>query len=190
MLQGYILGSAVNNILSNNNWASLIVQLVKNPPGMQETLVWYLVWKDLLKSYPLQYSWTSLVAQLVKNPPAMEETWIWSLGWEDPWRSERPPTPSFWPGEFHELYSSWGLKEMDMTDWLSLLLTIINIHFSPIFLNCLIIPLSPMFSKFLQIVKTFFWKEKHLFMYGYRICAFIYVWVHSLNAIKCVMPEH
>ena len=39
MLQGYILDSAVNNILSNNNWASLIVQLVKNPPGMQETLV-------------------------------------------------------------------------------------------------------------------------------------------------------
>ena len=36
--------------------------------------------------YPLQYSWASLVAQLVKNPP----------------------TPVFWPGEFH------GLESMDL----------------------------------------------------------------------------
>ena len=25
------------------------------------------------------------------------------------------PTPEFWPGEFHGLYSSWGCKESDMT---------------------------------------------------------------------------
>ena len=29
-------------------------------------------------------------------------------------------TPVFWPGEFHGLYSPWGLKEPDMTEWLSL----------------------------------------------------------------------
>ena len=29
-------------------------------------------------------------------------------------------TPVFWPGEFHGLYSSWGRKESDMTEWLSL----------------------------------------------------------------------
>ena len=55
--------------------------------------------------YPLQYSWASLVAQLVKNPPAMRETWAWSLAWEDPLERERLPTPVFWPGEFHGLYS-------------------------------------------------------------------------------------
>ena len=33
---------------------------------------------------------------------------------------ERLPTPAFWPGEFLELYSSWGLKELDMTEPLSL----------------------------------------------------------------------
>ena len=41
------------------SWASLIAQLVKNPPAMQETLVRFLSWEDLLekgKSYPLQYS--------------------------------------------------------------------------------------------------------------------------------------
>ena len=51
--------------------------------------------------YLFQYSWASLVAQLVKNPPAMQETWIGKI----PWRRERLPTPVFWPGEFHGLYS-------------------------------------------------------------------------------------
>ena len=26
------------------------------------------------------------------------------------------PIPGFWPGEFHELYSPWGCKELDMTE--------------------------------------------------------------------------
>ena len=51
--------------------------------------------------YPLQYSWASLVAQLVKNLPAIWETWVGKI----PWRRERLPTPIFWPGAIHELYS-------------------------------------------------------------------------------------
>ena len=46
-------------------WASLIAQLVKNPPAMQDTLVQFLGWEDLLDEgigNPLQYSWASLVA--------------------------------------------------------------------------------------------------------------------------------
>ena len=31
------------------------------------------------------------------------------------------PPPVFWPGEFHKLYSPWGHKESDMTEWLSTL---------------------------------------------------------------------
>ena len=27
-----------------------------------------------------------------------------------PWRRERLPTPVFWPGEFHGLYSPWGCR--------------------------------------------------------------------------------
>ena len=74
--------------------------------------------------YPLQYSWTSLVAQLEKNPPAMWETWA-QCGfnpWVEKisWRRERLPTPVFWPGEFHGLYSSWGHKESDTIEQLSL----------------------------------------------------------------------
>ena len=59
--------------------ASLIAQLVKNPPAVQETLVQFLGQEDLLEKgtgYPLQYSWASLVAQLIKNLPAMRETWL------------------------------------------------------------------------------------------------------------------
>ena len=62
--------------------------------------------------YPLQYSSASLVAQLVKNLPAMRETWVRKI----PWRRERLPTPVFWPGEFHGLYSPWGHKELDTTE--------------------------------------------------------------------------
>ena len=83
----------------------------------------------------------SLVAQLVRNPPVMGETWVWSLGWEDPLEEEMAttpvflpgeshgqrslareqlPTPVFWLREFQRLYSPWGHKESDTTEWLSL----------------------------------------------------------------------
>ena len=59
---------------------SMIHQLVKNPPAMQET------WVRFQKGtgYPLQYPWASLLAQLVKNPTCNLKTWVQSLGWEDP----------------------------------------------------------------------------------------------------------
>ena len=40
------------------------------------------------------------------------------------WRRKRQPTPEFWPGKFHELYSPWGCKEWDMTERLSLSLQV------------------------------------------------------------------
>ena len=61
------------------SWASLVVQLVKNLPSMQETPVCI---PGSGRSpgegigSPLQYSWASLVVQLVKNPPTMWETWL------------------------------------------------------------------------------------------------------------------
>ena len=61
--------------------------------------------------------WASLVAQLVKNLPAMPETWVRSLGWEDPLEKGKAiPTPVFWPGEFHGLYSPWGRKQSAMPE--------------------------------------------------------------------------
>ena len=65
--------------------ASLIAQLVKNPPALQETPSIPVLVRSPGKGigYLLQYSWASLAAQLVRNPPAMWETWVQSLGWED-----------------------------------------------------------------------------------------------------------
>ena len=64
--------------------------------------------------------WASLVAQLVKNTAA-----VWGPGFDPwigkiPWRREGLPTPVFWPGEFHGLFSLWGRKEVDTTERLSL----------------------------------------------------------------------
>ena len=44
------------------------------------------------------------------------DSWVGKI----PWRRERIPTPVFWPGEFHGLYSTWGRKESDTTERLSL----------------------------------------------------------------------
>ena len=67
-------------------------------------------------SYSLQYSWASLVAQLY----CLRETWGSSLGWENPLEKEKLPTPLFWLGESHGLYSLLACKESDTTERLSL----------------------------------------------------------------------
>ena len=56
--------------------ASLVAQLIKNPPAIQETLVQFLGWEDLMEKGQATYSsipWASLVVQLVKNPPAKKK---------------------------------------------------------------------------------------------------------------------
>ena len=63
---------------------------------------------------------------MVKNLPSMQETQVRSLGWEVPWRRAWQPIPVFLTGESHGQrslvgYSLWGLKELDTTEWLSLL---------------------------------------------------------------------
>ena len=69
--------------------ASLIAQLVKNPPAMQETWVWSLGWEVSLK----------------KGMAAHSSILI--LAWRTPWREE--------PGG----YSLRGHRESDMTEWLA-----------------------------------------------------------------------
>ena len=65
----------------------------------------------------LHTKWTSLVAQLclLCRRPGFDP----GVG-KIPWRSQRLPTPAFWPGEFHGLYSPWGRKESDTAERLSL----------------------------------------------------------------------
>ena len=76
---------------------------------------------------PYRSLWASLVAQIVKSLPAMQETQVQSLGQEDPltWRRKWQPTPVSLPGESHGQrslagYSTWGLKEVDTSEGLTL----------------------------------------------------------------------
>ena len=60
LLTTYILWYKINNCISITlTWASLVVQMVKNPPGMRETRVRFLGQEDPLEegmTTPLQYS--------------------------------------------------------------------------------------------------------------------------------------
>ena len=57
-----------------------------------------------------------LYVKLIRTQSMLADSWIGKI----PWKRERLPTPAFWPGEFHGLYSPWGRKESDMTKQLSL----------------------------------------------------------------------
>ena len=74
---------------------------------------------------------------MVKNSPAMQETWVQSLGlgWEDSLARERLPTLVFCPGQFLGLYSSWGRKESDMIEQLSLLFFTYDVQCSAVLLR-------------------------------------------------------
>ena len=105
--------------------ASLVTQLVKNPPAMLETQVRFLGREDPLRDRLATLSSASLVAQMVKNPPAKQETRVGSLGQEDPLQ-EGMAIPSIilawripWtekPGELQPIRSqSWTqLKQLSM----------------------------------------------------------------------------
>ena len=73
--------------------------------------------------------WASLVAQTVKNPPAMWETWVQSLGWEDPLEKESTTHSTILAWRISwTVYSPWGHTESDMTEWLSLLLSLFLVN--------------------------------------------------------------
>ena len=88
--------------------ASLVAQLVKNPPAVQETPVWFLGWEDPLeKGLTTHSSILGLPCGSAGKESACNMGDLGSipgLG-RFPWRRERLPTPVLWPGEFHGLYS-------------------------------------------------------------------------------------
>ena len=78
--------------------------------------------------YSLQYSWASLVVQLVKNLAAIRETWAPPLGWEDPLEKGKATHSSILARRFHGLYSPRCRKESDLTEQLSLSLSLESIN--------------------------------------------------------------
>ena len=61
--------------------ASLVAQLVKNPPAMWETWVWSLVWEDLLEKgkanhssiLPWRIPWTVMVHGVAKSQTGLSD---------------------------------------------------------------------------------------------------------------------
>ena len=110
---GWLLIRAENTFKQLEQPASLVAQLVKNPPAMQET-------PSLIPrlgrspgegiGYPLQFSWASLVAQMVKNP--MQEVWIQSLVWEGPLEEDMATHSSILCLENPVDRGAWRLQSM------------------------------------------------------------------------------
>ena len=88
--------------------SSLIAQLVKNLPAMQETPIPGSGIPVIL-GYPCGSAGKKIRLQRVR--PGLD-LWVGNI----PWRRERLPTPVFRPGDFHRLYSPWGPKELDVTE--------------------------------------------------------------------------
>ena len=74
----------------------------------------------------IRYSWFFSVGELYFN-----------IVGKIRWRKEWLPTPVFWPGEFHRLYSPWGCKESDTTERLSLKVVLTNAML--LLLSCLVV---------------------------------------------------
>ena len=70
----------------------------------------------VISGLPLWLSWQRIHLQYGR--PGFD-LWVGKV----PWRREWLPTPVFWPGDFHGLYSPCSRKESDMTEVISLLLT-------------------------------------------------------------------
>ena len=63
--------------------------------------------------------WASLVAQLVKTTPIVWKTWVQSLGWKDPLEKEKATHSTILAWKIP--WTVWVHKELDMTEWLSLI---------------------------------------------------------------------
>ena len=91
-------------------WASLIAQLVKNPPAKQETLVPFLDWED-------EDLWRRdrLPTPLLLGFPGGsdgKESWVDPWVGKIPWRRAWQPMPVFLPGESPWTEEPGGLQSM------------------------------------------------------------------------------
>ena len=99
--------------------ASLVAQLVKNSPAIQETK---------FNPWVRKISWrrdrlpTTVFLGFPGGSAGKESACNVGRPGFNPWvgkiprRREQLPTPVFWPGEFHGLYSPWRRKELDTTE--------------------------------------------------------------------------
>ena len=105
-------------------------------------------------------AWRAAVHGVAKSRTQQWLNWTGFNPWigMTPWRRESLPTPVFWPGEFHGLYSPWGHKVLDTTERLSLHFTLWVIYMFRAWFNVktpIILPEQP----YILIMYGFnFWK--------------------------------
>ena len=106
---------------------SLIIRLFKKNPQTWAHPCVYRTWV-------ISYMRASLMAQMVRNLPAIWETWVGSLGREDPLKEEMATHSSILAWKIPRTeepvgYSSWGCKKLDITEQLTLSLTLVEMPF-------------------------------------------------------------
>ena len=113
----------------------------------QGSLACYSPWRHKESDTTEQLNWTDLHPKLLyknNNYHTLSNNcstlctrffyhWLWSLVWEDHWNKKWQPTPVLSPGKFHGQsslvgYSSWGPKDLDMTEWLSMHTVTLEVH--------------------------------------------------------------
>ena len=75
----------------------------KSTVGNLSLLQWIFKTHSNILGLPWWLSWLRIHLQCGR---AGFDLWVGKI----PWRRERLPTPVFWPGEFHQLYSPRGLR--------------------------------------------------------------------------------
>ena len=114
----HILFHRMTCIQFGQMWQMIHLNLMQNYPVAIYNSTDFILLVTLYYLYdiiqlPLWPSWKRICLQC--GSPGFDP-WVGKILW----RRERLPTPVFWPGEFHGLYSLWGCKESDMTERLSL----------------------------------------------------------------------
>ena len=117
----FVISTNMNSYVYSQ--ASLVAQLVKNPPATQETLVQFLCQEDPLnKGQAIHCSIPGLPLWLQCGRPVFDP-WVGKI----PWRTEWLPTPGFLLAEFHGLFSPWGVKSQTRLSYFHLSYQHINL---------------------------------------------------------------
>ena len=130
-----------------------------------------------LGSHRVRHDWSDLVAAAAGNESTSNARDLGLIpGLGRSWRRERLPTPVFWPGEFHGLYSPWSHEESDTTEWLSL-------HFTFLFFFYFLINYWNITA--LQCCVSFRYTAKfYIYIYFFQIF-FIIGYYKMLNIVPC-----
>ena len=100
---------------------SLVAQLVRNPLAMQETPVYSWVRKiPWRRDKLLTPVFLGFPGGPAGKESAMWETWVRPLSWEDPLEKGKATHSSILAWRIPRRYSSWGYKDSDATEQLSL----------------------------------------------------------------------